>query len=153
MPPGISGLTRTPSSRSAAHPRELQAPQSRDAEARVSQVLCALIHHFYRFLQIFTDFYRSLEGSFSAGSTATIATKYSFCSIFRDLQNYLANFVFWLKLLQKILNLQRCEGMIFLKISKNAAKWVLGCKTRFRYSRDMALTSWRKSVKFADKSE
>ena len=28
----------------------------------------------------FTDFYRSLEGSFSAGSTATIATKYSFFS-------------------------------------------------------------------------
>ena len=36
----------------------------------------------------------SLEGSFSAGSTATIATKYSFFqvfeTVFRDLQNYLA---------------------------------------------------------------
>mgnify|MGYP003328366324 CR=1 FL=1 len=34
----------------------------------------------------------SLEGSFSAGSTATIATKYSFFQVFRDLQNYLAKF-------------------------------------------------------------
>ena len=41
---------------------------------------------------IFTDFYRSLEGSFSAGSTPIFASKYSFCSIFRDLQNYLAKF-------------------------------------------------------------
>ena len=30
---------------------------------------------------------RSLEGSFSAGSTATTATKYSFFQVFRDLQN------------------------------------------------------------------
>ena len=34
----------------------------------------------------------SLECSFSAGSTATIATKYSFFQVFRDLQNYLAKF-------------------------------------------------------------
>ena len=39
---------------------------------------------------LFTDFYRFLESSFSAGSTATIATKYSFFQVFRDLQNYLA---------------------------------------------------------------
>ena len=47
-----------------------------------------------RILQILvvTDFYRSLEGSFSAGSTATIATKYSFFQVFRDLQNCLAKF-------------------------------------------------------------
>ena len=31
---------------------------------------------------------QTLEGSFSAVWTATIATKYSFCSIFRDLQDY-----------------------------------------------------------------
>ena len=37
-----------------------------------------------------TDFYRSLEGSFSAGSTATIATKYSFFQVFRDLQSTLS---------------------------------------------------------------
>ena len=43
-------------------------------------------------------FYRSLEGSFSAGSTATIATKYSFFQVFRDLQNYLDKFS---KILQK----------------------------------------------------
>ena len=36
------------------------------------------------------DFYRSLEGSFSAGSTATIATKYSFFQVFRDLQSPLS---------------------------------------------------------------
>ena len=30
---------------------------------------------------------QTLEGSFSAVSTATIATKYSFCSVFRDLQD------------------------------------------------------------------
>ena len=34
------------------------------------------------FLQSFTDFYISLEGSFSAGSTPIFASKYSFCSIF-----------------------------------------------------------------------
>ena len=32
----------------------------------------------------------TLEGSFSAGSTATTATKYSFFQVFRDLQNHLA---------------------------------------------------------------
>ena len=31
---------------------------------------------------------QTLEGSFSAVWTATIATKYSFCSIFRDLQDF-----------------------------------------------------------------
>ena len=30
---------------------------------------------------------QTLEGSFSAVSTATIATKYSFCRVFRDLQD------------------------------------------------------------------
>ena len=30
---------------------------------------------------------QTLRGSFSAVSTATIATKYSFCSVFRDLQD------------------------------------------------------------------
>ena len=33
-------------------------------------------------------FWQILRGSFSAVSTATIATKYSFCSIFRDLQDF-----------------------------------------------------------------
>ena len=36
--------------------------------------------------------HRSFLGSFSAGSTATIATKYSFFQVFRDLQNYLPEF-------------------------------------------------------------
>ena len=42
---------------------------------------------------------QTLRGSFSAVSTATIATKYSFFQVFRDLQDYLADF---LKKLQKI---------------------------------------------------
>ena len=50
------------------------------------------------------DLYRSLEGSFSAGSTATIATKYSFFQIFRDLQNYLSKSS---KILQKFVKNQR----------------------------------------------
>ena len=55
----------------------------------------------------FTDFYRFyrfcrfLEGSFSAVSTATIATKYSFFQAFRDLQNYLAKFSKFCIILQK----------------------------------------------------
>ena len=36
--------------------------------------------------------HHSFLSSFSAGSTATIATKYSFFQVFRDLQNYLAKF-------------------------------------------------------------
>ena len=38
----------------------------------------------------------TLEGSFSAVWTATIATKYSFCRVFRDLQDYQNGFsIFW----------------------------------------------------------
>ena len=36
--------------------------------------------------------HHSFRGSFSAASTPIFATKYSFCSIFRDLQNELAEF-------------------------------------------------------------
>ena len=35
---------------------------------------------------------QTLEGSFSAVSTPIFATKYSFCKIFQDLQNELAEF-------------------------------------------------------------
>ena len=38
----------------------------------------------------------------SAGSTATIATKYSFFQVFRDLQNYLTDFLKKLQILHKI---------------------------------------------------
>ena len=74
-----------------------------------------------RFLQIFTDFYRSLEGSFSAGSTATIATKYSFFQVFRDLQNYLAKFS---RILQNFAKNQRFsqKSALFLQKSGNFAK-------------------------------
>ena len=73
----------------------------REAGAGPASLLPATLRR-RRFLQIFTDFYRSLEGSFSAGSTATIATKYSFFQVFRDLQNYLAKFSKICKILQKI---------------------------------------------------
>jgi hypothetical protein len=59
-----------------------------------------------------TDFYRSLEGSFSAGSAATIATKYSFFQDFRDLQNYLAKFA---KILAKFPDFYK-KMLIFAKI-------------------------------------
>ena len=70
---------------------DLQLPQecvaliaaSLREQLKVAQQLQKLIP------KIFTDFYRSLEGSFSAGSTATIATKYSFFEIIRELQKYL----------------------------------------------------------------
>ena len=52
---------------------------------------------------------RSLEGSFSAGSTPIFASKYAFCSIFRDLQNYLAKFSKVFKILQNL------KSAIFLK--------------------------------------
>ena len=57
----------------------------------------------------------SLEGSFSAGSTATIATKYSFFQVFRDLQNYLTKFSKFSKICQK-------KTAIFAKISAIFAK-------------------------------
>ena len=69
------------------------APEDRDAEVPSS---------FFRGRFFLTDFDRSLEGSFSAGSTATIATKYSFFQVFRDLQNFLAKFSRFCKVLQKI---------------------------------------------------
>ena len=62
--------------------------------------------------------HRSLEGSFSAGSTATIATKYSFFQVFRDLQNYLAQFS---KILQNFAKSQRFSQkseLLFAKIRK-----------------------------------
>ena len=64
---------------------------------------------------------RSLEGSFSAGSTATIATKYSFFQVFRDLQNYLAKFS---KILQNFVKNQRFsqKSALFLRKSGNFAK-------------------------------
>ena len=70
---------------------------------------------------IFTDLDRSLEGSFSAGSPATIATKYSFCRVFRDLQNYLATFS---KNLQNFAKNQRFsqKSALFLRKSGNFAK-------------------------------
>ena len=71
--------------------------------------------------QYFTDLYRSLEGSFSAGSTATIATKYSFFQVFRDLQNYLAKFSKNCKILQKISDFRKNHRFFFLQKSENFA--------------------------------
>ena len=59
----------------------------------------------------------SASRSFSAGSTATIATKYSFFQVFRDLQNYLAEF---LKTLQDFAKNR--------KFHKNSAKFPDFCK-------------------------
>ena len=72
-------------------------------------------------------FYRSLEGSFSAGSTATIATKYSFFQVFRDLQNYLAKFS---KILQNFAKNQRFsqKSALFLQKSGNFKFRKKSCK-------------------------
>ena len=86
---------------------------------------------------------QTLEGSFSAVSTATIATKQSFCRVFRDLQD-LQSFAplrsqnfnknssnFFSKRKSKkmqILNLERCKGVVLLQFPKNAEKmsiWLL----------------------------
>ena len=45
--------------------------------------------------------HHSFRGSFSAVSTPIFATKYSFCSIFRDLQNELAEFAKFCQFFQK----------------------------------------------------
>ena len=58
-------------------------------------------------------FYRSLEGSFSAGSTVTIATKYSFFQVFRDLQNYLAKFSKILQNFQKISDFRKNQHLFY----------------------------------------
>ena len=69
---------------------------------------------------------------------------------------YLLNSVkrFW-SLLSKKLSLQRWNSLQSLKMSKNAAKTRLKVwlQNRFRYSRDVARTSWWRSVKFADRSK
>ena len=59
--------------------------RARDTEARAPRMLDAQVP-------------TTLEGSFSAVSTPIFATKYSFCSVFQDLQNELAEI---LKLAQK----------------------------------------------------
>ena len=66
----------------------------------------------------------TLEGSFSAGSTATIATKYSFFQVFRDLQNYLAKFS---KILQNFAKNQRFsqKSTLFLRKSGKFAKFCI----------------------------
>ena len=53
---------------------------------------------------------QTLEGSFSAVWTATIATKYSFCSIFRDLQDYQHGF--------SIFSIVQCLCTVFPKFRK-----------------------------------
>ena len=45
-----------------------------------------------------------LEGSFSAVSTPSFATKYSFCSVFQDLQNELAEFATCLQFFSNFAN-------------------------------------------------
>ena len=67
-----------------------------------------------RSLTLFFSLQGSLEGSFSAGSTATIATKYSFFQVFRDLQNYLAKFSKILTIFAETLRTERCKGMQIL---------------------------------------
>ena len=62
--------------------------------------------------------HHSFRGSFSAVSTPIFATKYSFCSILRDLLNELAEFS---KFCKK-------ENFFFLKIKENSAK--LFCRSR-----------------------
>ena len=64
----------------------------------------------------------SFLSSFSAGSTATIATKYSFFQVFRDLQIYLAKFC---KLLQKISDFRKNQHFFakIRKFRKNFAKF------------------------------
>ena len=71
------------------------------------------------------DVYRSSEGSFSAGSTATIATKYSFFQVFRDLQNCLAIFSKILQLQQMFAKNQRFsqKSALFLQKSGNNSKF------------------------------
>ena len=67
------------------------------------------------------DFYRFckfLEGSFSAVSTATIATKYSFFQVFRDLQNYLAKFSKNLQNFAKNQRFSQKSAFFFAKIRK-----------------------------------
>ena len=66
---------------------------------------------FFRFVQI-------LEGSLSAGSTATIATKYSFFQVFRDLQNYLAKFSRILQNFAKNQRFSQKSAFFFAKIRK-----------------------------------
>ena len=61
--------------------------QPKDVERRALAALQEerrLQVHFKRFIQIFTDFCRSLEGSFSALSTPIFAIKYSFCRFSRS---------------------------------------------------------------------
>ena len=69
-------------------------------------------------LRIRAASYRSLEGSFSAGSTATIATKYSFFQVFRDLQNYLAKFSKILQNFEKNQRFSEKSAFFFAKIRK-----------------------------------
>ena len=60
----------------------------------------------------------TLEGSFSAGSTATIATKYLFFQVFRDLQNYLAKFSKKLQNFAKNQRFSQKSAFFFAKIRK-----------------------------------
>jgi hypothetical protein len=66
--------------------------------------------------------HHSSLGSFSAGSTGTIATKYSFFQVFRDLQNYLAKFSKILQNFEKKISDFRKNQHNFLQKSGNFAK-------------------------------
>ena len=73
---------------------------------------------------IFGDVYRFcrfLESPFSAGSRPIFAIKYSFCSIFRDLQNYLAKFSKLFKILHRISDFRK-KSAYFLQKSGNFFK-------------------------------
>ena len=74
--------------------------------------------------------HHSFQGSFSAGSTPIFASKYAFCSIFRDLQEYHLLASKFCKLLQKLLqnfgqNLQTFSE--FFKIFKILPKFAKIC--------------------------
>ena len=68
--------------RSLAFAQQRRLQRSRAAQLPVGQPRCAPVWHPTQVSNHLT-----LEGSFSAASTATIARKDAFCSIFRDLQD------------------------------------------------------------------
>ena len=81
-------------------------------------------HHSFRRL---ATTHHSFLGSFSSVSKRNFASKYAFCSIFQNLQNFLAEFSKSCKILQKISDFWQKSGN-FPKFCKILRKFEKVCK-------------------------
>ena len=83
----ISTLRLVSESMSVATGTSLLFGTNRSRSFDASYAMTQLKDSILNLTPIFQPNYQTLEGSFSAVWTATIATKYSFCRVFRDLQD------------------------------------------------------------------